>query len=614
MSNQHTGSQTATAGSAISPYEPPKSLDGTPLKLLRLKGQLHCHWFDDFDEIPWLKIKVKEKGQFNIEPGELEARYKAQGYQFIAVTEHSDRKCCTFPGNPDPLVTPTGKESDNPVFVHIVNCEEVTADTVHVLAIGVNGYIDKLDQVARHQVKDCDADTIAGLVNKQGGLSFFAHPGQYLSRSPRKVLDSMTAGTTPFSPLSGVSIRTAACHLDWIGTWDFLLANGVAVQTAPGRYIPVPAFVEDDYAPIGLKPFGRFIHPGSTWLLLDVYTNDANWPLQSASGWHETRSGAIIQSLREGRWWSYWVDNAVPWGKAPFPQLSICIDEATGIVKVDSDRDLINMDFIGARGMSRPLARMPVKAHLPVEYRYKLTDRYIRVMATYRDSAAAGGNILFIASNPIWLAPVDPTKQQFPLFLSPRMLAMAPPLAVRWPEDMRNAELRGSEKLCPQVEGGDSVLQVSVWLDDRQLALAEVTDNVWTADVDFSHIPDGAYTLRAEAIDRYGKMAEARCAVRIRSEVTAPLVTLAKDALPASKPAADVSLRGTVVSGDPAAVIIGMMLAMDEYRIGIPTVRDQRWTCTVPADQFTAGQHTLLAVATDSFGNTGTAEVTFTIT
>jgi hypothetical protein len=155
-----------------SPYDPPI------VRPRRLRGQVHCHWFDDFDRIPGTSGPLKPLGKFSVLPRQLEQRYHSLGYDFIVVTEHNSHpECYVTPDEGCPngvscLIPPTGEELDPPVFTHMIDGEEITPGEKHVLALGIDGCIlreEADDSMRIHQ--------IAKLAIDRGGVAFMPHPG-----------------------------------------------------------------------------------------------------------------------------------------------------------------------------------------------------------------------------------------------------------------------------------------------------------------------------------------------------------------------------------------------------------------------------------------------------
>ena len=348
-----------TVFGAVNPYEPPPS--GTKRSM---KGQLHCHWYDDNPTTGHI---------FTKEPYEVENNYKNMGYNFIALTEHN------LAGHG--LTPPTGAESAN--FVHIKNSEEVTADT-HVLAVGVAS-----------EIPMGDPQSVINNIRKEG-LAFIPHPGSLLGGSG--LSDKDLYGLYDYQ---GMSIRTGASHRDWMGLWDAVLRHQKRIPSSEGGGMLLPGFAEDDYTPPGY--YGPWWSPaGSTWILLDAYYN-GDWNTKT----NTQRSDIVKQALMTGRWCSYWVDGGLSWDNDPYPTLSVTVNQTDCTINVTSTNVLSKISFIGVRPGGWGSGELKVVENTNnASYQYSAGaggSIYVRVLAEYKPHL--WNKRLFIASNPIDVYP-----------------------------------------------------------------------------------------------------------------------------------------------------------------------------------------------------------------
>jgi len=365
----------------VSPYDP-EILTGA----LHLKGQLHAHWYDDG---PMSPAHCRT-------PLSLAHAYHALGYQFLAFTEHNDKHIIdytrTHPGCGSPgtcLVSPTAEVCDD--FTEIARSEEVTPHHHHLLAFGVADEIGPCD---------CQNDppfaSLAEIVTqREHGVAFLPHPRQYYDADYHDFHQQITLPGSMQTHFSAISVRTAASREFWrdsLCLWDVLLRQGVCTVTPDARTILLPAYSEDDYAPLGLP----FVTLGSTWIELEIDTAVHPWPAAAAS---PVRQTTLLAALRSGRWWTYWVDYGEPWSKdRPYPHFDLRTDQRT-ITVTPRDLDVSSVSFITAR---RSADHKRINAGQPVTYECQGDDLYVRVAAEC-DGVGLEQWKLHACSNAVWV-------------------------------------------------------------------------------------------------------------------------------------------------------------------------------------------------------------------
>jgi hypothetical protein len=196
-----------------------------------------------------------------------------------------------------------------------------------------------------------------------------------------------------------------------------MLAHGVHTVTSEGKEILLPAFAEDDYAPIGPWRNLDLLPLGSTWIEVELDPQQHSWSDDPTSEGNRKRSDIVRTSLRSGRWWSYWTHSPiVPWiAGRTYPRLSLMTDRAAGTVTVwYTGRDLVlpELRFIGAPGDSFPLkTAADLRPNERITYHCRPADKYVRVMAEYcrvgfdPNNPDPNNSLLRIASNAIWINP-----------------------------------------------------------------------------------------------------------------------------------------------------------------------------------------------------------------
>ncbi len=387
---------TYPAGTTVTAKDPytPSTPDQPHVPML--KGQLHCHWYDD---VP--------AHLFTVDPIAMELLYRMCGFSFMALTEH------TLDGHG--RTPPAGVESSR--FAFIEQAAEVTAKAAldgldappHLLAVGVAGDV----------VYDDRYQDMIDSVLTQGGLAFIPHPesrrAPYPLPTPRSLVTGELRALTGYS---GLCVFNGAQQLDMTNTWDVILRCQKQIQTPAGNIL-VPAFAEDDYTPPGWGYLGGYrvttVPAGTTWIALQDGPCDRGGNITGSN--NAERSESIKRALRTGRWWSYWTANGVQWGAAPFPELRLSLDLGTKKVSVTSTHTLDEIHFIGAvnRGTSGDLCE-PAKDTDTASFTFSGGEIYIRVWAVY---TSANGKRLTIASNPISVYPTGPVNPYGPSSLAP---------------------------------------------------------------------------------------------------------------------------------------------------------------------------------------------------
>lgn len=245
-------------------------------------GQLHAH-FRPEDPLKWLE-------SFKVLPtaNNVESRYKAAEYDFVALTEHNEIV-------PDPGV--------GEGLLHISNSEEITPDGKggHILAVGIN-------ELISYALPDQDK---INNVNNQGGIPILAHPNYH---------------PYPWSVNSLIKLRNYQ-HLE--------IFQGAGRYLAPfslyfGDYYATDKF--DFLASGGKKIFGT---------AGDDYTpNDGGFDQAAVTVFSETKDQpAIMQNLKDGNFYARQGSSA--------PNINISISGPT--IYITSDK-ISEIKFIGYGG------------------------------------------------------------------------------------------------------------------------------------------------------------------------------------------------------------------------------------------------------------------------